>query len=93
MSDAATRLPALSDPREVLAFLRAGDRLAYSYPEVWHLIQADAEVTHEAACILRSGGYSLEPFGGRLAPLGDSLLPGHPAQTWVWAEERSYVRH
>ena len=97
MSDAQkatpARLPPLADPREVLAFLRAGDRLAYAYPDQWRLIRANVEVEHNAARILRGGGYMLEKFGGRLAPLGDALLPGFPAQTWAWAEERSHATH
>lgn len=84
----------LTDPREVLALLRAGDRLTRYGQARWVLAQAGVEVSDEAACILRGGGYVLEPFGGRLAPLGDGLLPGGAmSQTYAWAEERSHGRH
>ena len=84
----------LTDPREVLSLLRAGDKLTRYGPEAWVLAQAGVEVSHEAACILRGGGYMLDRFGGRLAPLGDGLLPGsNMSQTFVWAEDRSDAKH
>lgn len=103
------RKPALrvTCPLELVGLLRAGDRLAYCQGEGWRLVRAGTAVEDQAAQLLRSGGlgYAVAdgvgghvPLrdllrGGRLAPMGDALLPGFPAQTWAWAEGRSNARH
>lgn len=88
---AAERKPQLrvTCPLELVALLRAGDRLAYCQGSGWRLVGG-------AAAVDARGGHVPLPEvlrGGRLAPLGDALLPGHPAQTWAWAEGRSHARH
>jgi hypothetical protein len=92
-------LPPLTDPAEVVAFLRAGDVLAWTQPDVWRLVRADVAVCPEVVPVLRGGGYLCGPkYGGQLVPLGDGL-PGilrsgnRLAQTYGWTEDRSNAQH
>lgn len=91
-------LPPITDPKEALSLLRAGDSLARCWPCGWRLVRSNVQVDDGAVSILRSGGYFLDPFGGRLVPLGDQLPLGdttnaYLSQTWIWAEDRSNARH
>lgn len=97
-------LPPIDDPIELLALLRAGDRVHHCIGSGWRLLRSNVPVSELAVRVLRGSGIWLikengnEPFdfgGGCLVPMGDGLpLPGlNMAQTYGWAEGRSNMKH
>lgn len=86
MADEAPEI-VLVDPDEVLKLLMAGDRLAHMPPDIWRLVRAGARVDHGAATALTGPRLGPAWFEGAVVPLGDTLLPGVPSQTWVWTRE------